>query len=83
MLLRCVSFAIAILPHMLLSCILVSLKCCNFLAIHVLSYLVRLPFLECKPKTLVTVILIVRLVFVVFYPDEVAVHGFGIEGKRN
>lgn len=68
---------------MLLSSILVPLEHCNLLAIHVLSHLVRLPLLEREAQTLVAVILIVRLVLVVFHPDEVAVHGFGVEGKRN
>jgi hypothetical protein len=68
---------------MLLSSILVSLKCCNLLTIHVLRHLVRLPLLECKSKALVTLILLIRLVIVVFHPDEVTVHGVGVEGECN
>src|SRR6187402_2809238 len=77
-LLRCFTLPISILPHMLLPRILIRLKHRHLLTIHMLRHLVSLPFLERKPYTLMTVILVVCLIFVILYADKVTVHGFGV-----
>jgi hypothetical protein len=66
---------------MLLTRRLIRLKHSNLLRIHVLGDLIRLPLLECEPKALMTVILVICLIFMVLDEDEVAVHGFWVEGE--
>lgn len=81
--LRRFSFAIAILPHILFPGSLVGLKRSNLLRIHMLGHLIRLPFLEREPEPLVAVILIIRLILVVLYADEVTVYGFRIKRESD
>ena len=66
---------------MLLPRPLVRLEFRHLGAIHVLHDLIGLPLLEAEPQTLMRVVLIVGLILVVFYLDEVAVDGGRVEGE--
>jgi len=66
---------------MFLPGIFISFKYCYLLRIHMLGHLVRLPLLEFESNPLVAVILIICLIFMVLDADEVAVHGFWVEGE--
>ena len=70
----------AVLPNMLFTRSLISLKLLHLGAVHVLHDLVCLPFLEGETETLVRVVLVVRLIFVILDLDEVAVDGGWVEG---
>ena len=68
---------------MFLACPLICLEQLHLLAIHVLHNVIRLPLLESKPKSLMRVILVIRLVLVILDLYEVAVYGRGIQRQRH
>ena len=67
------------LPHLFLPSPLILLKYLHLRAIHMLHDLIGLPLLERKPEAFVRIVLVVSLVLVVFYLDEVRVCGGGVE----
>ena len=77
------SSATTILPNVLLPRAFIRFELLHLRAIHVLHHLIRLPFLEAEPQTLVRVVLVVRLVLVVLDLDEVAVDGGRVKRKRD
>lgn len=72
-----------ILAHMFLRSVLVSLELCDLGRVHVLHDVVCLPLLECEAESLMTVVLVVCLILVVFYLDEVGVYCVGVERQRD
>ena len=58
----------------------ISLKLLHLGAVHLLHDLVCLPLLKAETETLVRVVLVIRLIFVIFDLDEVAVDGGWVEG---
>jgi hypothetical protein len=67
--------------NMFLSGILIRLKRLDAVIIHELGHLVGLEFLEGKPDTLVTIILIICLILVIFHSDEIGMYSFRIQRK--
>ena len=74
------SGATAVLPDMLFTRSLISLKLLHLGAVHLLHNLVCLPLLKTETETLMRVVLVIRLIFVVLDLDEVAVDGGWVEG---
>lgn len=64
---------------MLLASSLVGFERLNLSAVHVLRHLISLPLLESEAKSFMRIILVVRLIFVVLDPDEVAVDSFWVK----
>lgn len=71
----------SILPDVLLAGTLVGFESLDLRAVHMLHDLVGLPLLEAEAKTLMRVVLVVRLILVVLDLDEIAVDGSGVEGE--
>lgn len=70
---------IPILPHVLLRSRTIRLEPRYLLTIHTLGHLIRLPLLKAKLQSLMTIILIIRLILMIFHANEIAVHSLGVE----
>jgi hypothetical protein len=72
-----------ILLHSLLRSTLILLKVLHLLRIHMLHHSIRLPLFETETHSLMTIVLIIRLILVVLHLNEVRIHGVRVETERD
>lgn len=84
-LLRCIPIlsTTPICFHRLLRSPFILLEVSNLLRVHMLHYSIRLPLLEAKPKPLMAIILIVRLVLMILHLNKITIHGIRIQTQRD